>query len=67
MVFGRDNRPAWTYAVAVLVFPIGLLALLHKDREQVVIELQDRGEETMITASGRAPLGVRRALTELER
>ena len=50
-----------------LLFPIGLIALLHKDRAEIVFELRERGEETLITASGRAPLALRRALSELER
>lgn len=67
MVFVRERRPVWTYIVAVLIFPIGLIALLHKDRAEVVFELRERGEETLITASGDAPLALRRALSELER
>ena len=67
MVFAREHRPSWTFVVAVLVFPIGLIALLHKDREEIVFELHERGDETLITASGSAPLAIRRALSELER
>jgi hypothetical protein len=67
MVFVREERPWWTYLLAVLVFPLGLLALLYKDRDQVVIDLHDHGDRTEITASGVAPLAVRRALAAMER
>ena len=67
LVFERDVRPVWTFAVAVGLFPFGLLALLHTSEERVVFELLARGDETVIIAEGRAPLRIRRALTELER
>ena len=67
MVFVRRQRPPWTYLVAILVFPIGLIALLHKDREEIVFDLHERGEQTLVSVSGRAPLAIRRALSELER
>lgn len=67
MIFARERRPTWTYAVAVLLFPIGLIALLHKERAEIVFELRERGDETLITVSGDAPLAIRRGLSELER
>jgi hypothetical protein len=67
LVFERRMRPAWTVLIAVIVFPIGLLALLHTERERIAIELIDRGEDTSIVATGSAPLRIRRAMLELER
>jgi hypothetical protein len=67
IVFERRMRPAWTVLIAVLVFPIGLLALLHTERERIAIELVPRGDETVIIATGSAPLRIRRAMLELER
>jgi hypothetical protein len=67
MVFSRVKRPVWTYVVAVLVFPFGLLALLYKDRAEIVFELRQKGGQTEIRVNGDAPLEVRRALTEFER
>jgi hypothetical protein len=64
--FEREVRPAWTFAVAVLVFPFGLLALLHKDRERITIDLAENDRGTTLVASGVAPLAVRRAFAELE-
>ena len=29
LVFDRSRRPIWTFAVAVLLFPVGLLALIY--------------------------------------
>ena len=67
LVFVRKRRPAWTFVLAVLLFPVGLLALLHTERDEIVFELHEHGQETMINVSGRAPLAIRRALSELER
>ena len=67
LVFIRKRRPAWTFVLAVLLFPVGLLALLHTERDEIVFDLHERGEETLVSVSGRAPLAIRRALTELER
>ncbi len=67
LLFVHKRRPAWTYVLAVLLFPFGLLALLHTEREEVVFELHEQGEETLINVSGKAPLALRRALSELER
>jgi len=67
LVFVRRRRPPWTFVLAVLLFPVGLLALLHTERDEIVFELHEHGQETMINVSGRAPLAIRRALSELER
>ena len=64
--FERETRPAWTFLVAILLFPFGLLALLYKDREQVTIDLDEDEHGTHLVASGIAPLPVRRAFAELE-
>jgi Domain of unknown function (DUF1707) len=64
--FERDLRPWWTFLVAVVVFPFGLLALLHKDRDRVTIDLAEDERGTHLVASGVAPLPVRRAFAELE-
>jgi Domain of unknown function (DUF1707) len=66
LVFQRSRRPIWTFVVAILVFPIGLLALLYKDEARIAIDLQPAGDETLVAASGVAPLAVRRAFAELE-
>ena len=67
LVFVRKRRPPWTFVLAALLFPFGLLALLHTERDEIVFELHEHGQETMINVSGRAPLAIRRALSELER
>jgi hypothetical protein len=65
--FERETRPLWTFLVAVLLFPFGLLALLYKDQERVTIDLDEDDEHgTQLVASGVAPLPVRRAFAELE-
>jgi hypothetical protein len=64
--FEREVRPGWTILVAVLVFPLGLLALMHTDRERITIDLAETDRGTTLVASGVAPLAVRRAFAELE-
>jgi hypothetical protein len=64
--FEREVRPLWTIVPAILLFPFGLLALLHKNRDRVTIDLAEDERGTHLVASGIAPLSVRRAFAELE-
>ena len=66
LVFARERRAVWTILVAIFLFPIGLLALLYKDREQITIDLHPEGRTTLVSAAGIAPLDVRRAFATLE-
>jgi hypothetical protein len=65
-VYARDERAAWTIVVAVLVFPLGLLALLVRSRSHVVVQAS-RVEHgvTAVDIYGTAPLAVRRAVRDL--
>jgi len=64
--FACSYRPGWTYAVAILLPPFGLLALLHKVEERLVIELEpDRRGGTRMIVRGSAPKRVRRAFAQL--
>jgi hypothetical protein len=66
LVFERSERPVWTIAVAIVVFPIGLVALLHTRTCRVQLTLEELGEtRTRLTIHGSAPLAVRRAFAEL--
>jgi hypothetical protein len=62
LVLSRARRPVWTVAAAVVIFPVGLLALLHQERSQVVISVDEGADETVVDVSGCASLGVRRAV-----
>jgi hypothetical protein len=67
LTFTCSYRPGWTYGVAVLLPPVGFLALLHREQESVVIELEPdrrRGGTRMIVR-GSAPKRVRRAFAQL--
>jgi hypothetical protein len=64
--FEREYRPLWTFAAAIVVFPIGLLALLHKVRDRITIDLDEDEHGTHLVAIGIGPLPVRRAFVELE-
>jgi hypothetical protein len=66
LVFERERRPVWTILLAVFLFPFGLLALLYKDSERITIDLQPHGDGTLVSATGIAPLDVRRAFALLE-
>ena len=65
-MFTRTRRPVWTFALAVLVFPFGLLALLYTEERHVAIELQPTGGGTVVTAAGVAPPELPDAFRRLE-
>src|SRR4051794_30928813 len=65
LVLERTHRPAWTFFLAVIVFPLGLIALLHTDSSQVVIHLEPAGRGSLAQVSGAARRRVRRAVREL--
>jgi hypothetical protein len=64
--FERRRRPAWTFAVAILIPVFGWFALLHKDRVRITIDVAETDDGTRLVASGIAPLPLRRAFAELE-
>jgi uncharacterized protein DUF1707 len=64
--FERRRRPAWTFAVAILIPVFGWFALLHKDRVRITIDVAESDRGTRLVASGVAPLPLRRAFAELE-
>ena len=66
LVFKRSRRPVWTILIAIFLFPLGLLALLYQESEQITIDLHPQGSSTLVSASGVAPLEVRRAFAVLE-
>lgn len=64
-VFVRSERPTWTIVVAVLLFPLGLLALAYKARSQVVVSASAAGPGiTVVDVFGTAPLAVRKAVRD---
>jgi uncharacterized protein DUF1707 len=66
LLFRCRWRPAWTVLLAVLMFPIGLLALMYQHEDEVVVEIGSglRGG-TAVLAHGVGPLNVRRAFANL--
>jgi hypothetical protein len=66
LVFARSRRPLWTFAVAVLAFPFGLLALLYTEERHVAIDLRPTGGGTLVSAAGVAPPDVHEAFLRLE-
>ncbi|MFL6007236.1 MAG: DUF1707 domain-containing protein [Gaiellaceae bacterium] len=65
LVLERTYRPGWTFFLAVILFPLGLVALLHTDNSQVVIHLEPAGSGTLAQVSGTARRRVRRAVRNL--
>ena len=66
LLYVRSRRPVWTFAVAVLTFPVGLLALLYTEDRHVAIDLQPTGGGTLVSAGGVAPPEVHDAFRRLE-
>jgi len=65
-MFRRRWRPAWTILLAVFTFPIGLLALSHRNSDEVLVEIgPGPGGATELIAHGVGPLAVRRAFATL--
>jgi Domain of unknown function (DUF1707) len=64
-VYVREERPAWTLVVAVLLFPLGLIALAHRVRSHFVVSAKraDHGL-TAVDIYGTAPLAVRRVVRD---
>jgi hypothetical protein len=66
LVFERRVRPMWVPVVAILAFPVGLLALAVKETQRIVISLDPKGSTTtVVTVHGNAPRGIRKAFAEL--
>ena len=62
----RTRRPVWTFALCVLVFPFGLLALLYTEERHVAVDLQPLADGTLVSAGGVAPPAVHDAFRRLE-
>jgi hypothetical protein len=62
-VFEDRSHPPWTFAVAILLFPLGLIAFLldHTERITVVLEHGEDGT-TLVHIHGNARRGVRKRL-----
>jgi Domain of unknown function (DUF1707) len=69
LTFATDERPGWVPFVCVFAFPLGLLALLARNRYTVTIEFDDLpgGEGSVMRAYGRARRPVRKAFADLHR
>lgn len=66
-VFLYRYRPAWAWWVAVLTFPVGLIALLQWYEDRVTIRTRPLPDgRTILLAHGRAPLAIRRAFAEID-
>jgi hypothetical protein len=66
LVFARSRRPGWTIAVAVLLFPVGLVTLVHTVNDIITVDFVRERGRTLGYAQGTAPLPVRRAFAQLQ-
>lgn len=65
--FAGSHRPVWTYVVAVLFFPLGLVALAHTRAHWLTIELRPHGPaHSVMVVYGAAALPVRRMFARLD-
>jgi hypothetical protein len=65
-MFRRRRRPGWTILLAIVAFPVGLLALAYQDTDEVIVEIDAAGGGgTELIAHGVGPLNVRRAFAQL--
>src|SRR3954447_25489115 len=65
--FVHRKRPPWTIALAILLFPFRLLALLYQEEQARRGPRDPAGAgATQLLVFGEAPLRVRRAFAELE-
>jgi hypothetical protein len=55
VTFHRRYIPTWAIAVAIILFPIGLLALLVKDDASISATFTPEGEGTRVLVAGKAP------------
>lgn len=62
IVFERHFHPWWTFVVSVILFPIGLFSLLHKDTAMLTMILAERDSGSAVTVSGNADKKVATAL-----
>jgi len=66
LVFERCSRPGWAVAAAILLFPVGLLALGQRNTARIVISLEEHDpHRTNMAVHGTAPRPVRKAFAEL--
>jgi hypothetical protein len=66
LVFECKARPPWTILVAVIAFPVGLIALAVKRDERIVISLEPESDDsTTMIVHGKAPRRVRKAFLGL--
>jgi hypothetical protein len=64
--FRYDYRPGWVWVLVVMLPFFGLLALLHRVEERIVIELEPTPDGgSRMTVRGKAPRSVRRAFAQM--
>jgi len=66
LVFEIRERPAWVPLVCIVGFPVGLIALLYKDTQRIVVTFEELDQNrTCLTSAGLARRPVRKAFAEL--
>ena len=64
--FSYGYRPGWVWVLVVAMPVFGLIALLHRVEERIVIELEPTPDGgSRMTVRGKAPRSVRRAFAQM--
>ncbi len=52
LIYERRYRPGWTYLVAIFLFPVGLIALLHEVTRALTITISESDRGSVILFRG---------------
>lgn len=63
--YSKKSTPFAHYVAAVILFPIGLIALFFQNESALFVNFETYGSGTMVKVSGNAPKSVRRWLDDL--
>jgi hypothetical protein len=66
LTFTRTYRPWYVWLLAIILFPIGLLALLGKETATIAITLEPNENGTLVRITGQGPAEVERAFQTMQ-
>lgn len=66
LTYNRTYRSWAVWVVCVLLFPIGLLALLVRSQAPITATITPEDDQTRVFVAGRAPHGLRQAFESME-
>jgi len=63
--YNKRITPAWTIVLAIVLFPVGLLALISKRDVSLIVSFEAYGDGTMVKISGNGPKRTKKWLDEM--